>query len=295
MSSTQARFKSTAEVVAALRAAGSHDPDPLLRNPDTLAHAFLGPRFSLMVRIPLLRRLLVRVVAHTLPGAYCFHTARTRHIDGIVREAATGGIQQLVILGAGLDTRAHRFRDLLAGIPVFEADYPATQARKRARAERLPGTGPVRYVPIDFNHQRLEERLPAEGYDSALRTLFIWEGVSMYITPEAVDQVLAFIRANAPDGSLLVMEYVFRSVVEGTCTLYGAPEATRYVAKRGEPYVFGIPEGAVEGFLAERGLRLRSDLSGEALERAYLADETGRTHGRVHAYASLALAELTGA
>src|SRR5581483_10747158 len=112
-------------------------------------------------------------------GLYEHHHVRTRHFDAIVRDELAAGVEQVVVLGAGLDTRAYRFADALAGRPVFEVDLPATQAWKRARLEAALGRIPdgVRYVGVDFLRDRLDERLAAAGFDRARRALFTWEGV----------------------------------------------------------------------------------------------------------------------
>ena len=286
--------KSTAEGVAALRAAGALESDPVLRNPDSVAGKLLGLKFKLLVGIPPLRKMMVKTVNRKLPGTYHFHVARTKHIDAALRAAAGEGTGQVVILGAGFDTRAIRFRELLAGVPVFEVDFPGTQALKQRRVRGLleRQSNAVRFVPVDFNTDDLEERLVTNGYDTSKKTFFIWEGVSMYISSEANDQIFAFVRNSSPTGSFLIFEYVFQSLIDGSSTHYGAQESRAYVAARGEPYVFGIPEGTAGDFLKERGLELVSDFTGARLEQEYLSDESGNAHGKVHAYSSVALCRV---
>lgn len=294
MTEERTKAKSTAEGVAAVRAAGTYEKDPVLRNPDTMARQILGPKFKLFTGFPLLRKIMVRTVKKKLPGTYYFHIARTKHIDAALVEALDGGAQQVVILGAGFDTRAFRFRDRLAGITTFEVDYPGTQAVKQQRAARLVAQHPgaVRFVPVDFNVDSVGDELAKAGYDKAKKTFFIWEGVSMYITAEANDQVFAFVHDNAPAGSGMIFEYVFQSLVDGTSTHYGAVEGREYVAARGEPFIFGIPEGTVGDFVTRRGFELVSDLSGPELDRRYLADASGNVLGQVHAYASVATCRI---
>ncbi len=117
------------------------------------------------------------------PGVSGFLAARDRYIDDILQTFLDEGIQQLVILGAGYDSRAYRFN--LTGVKTFEVDHPATQEDKLAKVQALFGKIPkhVIYVPVDFNTQSLEERLLACGYNPAGKTLFIWQGVSMYVKP----------------------------------------------------------------------------------------------------------------
>ena len=121
----------TAEGVAAWRAAGNREPDERIRNPDYMAVSFLGWKLRLIAGFKPLTALALRTFQKRVPGGYYFHIARTKHIDEMLERAIGGGIQQLVILGAGYDSRPYRFARQLEGVRVFEVDQPATQARKK--------------------------------------------------------------------------------------------------------------------------------------------------------------------
>ena len=110
-------------------------------------------------------------------------TIRTRFIGEALERAIVGGATQVVILGAGFDSHAYRCQELLAPVRVFEVDRPATQALKRQRVNDVLGGPPVNltYVAIDFQHEDLPDVLTRHGYDSAQRTFFILEGVTMYL------------------------------------------------------------------------------------------------------------------
>ena len=132
---------------------------------------------------------------------------RTAAIDDGVRSAIARGAKQLVILGAGYDGRAWRLPDL-AGVTVFEVDHPATGADKRARVAALPpAIGTVRFVAIDFEKESLDTVLQAAGHDRSVPTCWIWEGVVMYLTREAVGATLAAIAGRSAAGSTLVVNY----------------------------------------------------------------------------------------
>jgi O-methyltransferase involved in polyketide biosynthesis len=107
------------------------------------------------------------------------------------------------------------------------------------------------------------------GYDYSQKTLFIWEGVSMYITPEAVDQTLSFVVTNSIKGSGIIFNYCFQSLVDGTCTLFGAEKFRKYVMKKEEPILFGIEEGKTESFLKSRGFSHVKDATGKELQKLY--------------------------
>lgn len=132
---------------------------------------------------------------------------RTAAIDQAVRDAIAGGATQLVILGAGYDGRAWRLPEL-KGVRVFEVDHPATQSEKRAHASQLPAAqGEIVFVPIDFEQDSLEEVLKRAGHDRSSRTCWIWEGVVMYLTHEAVHATLAAIAGRSATGSTLIVNY----------------------------------------------------------------------------------------
>jgi methyltransferase (TIGR00027 family) len=132
---------------------------------------------------------------------------RTVAIDEAVRESIARGARQLVILGAGYDGRAWRMKEL-AGVTVFEVDHPATQGEKHAHLGELPpAMGPVSFVATDFERESLDAVLERAGHDRSLPTCWIWEGVVMYLTREAVRTTLASIADRSARGSTLIVNY----------------------------------------------------------------------------------------
>jgi methyltransferase (TIGR00027 family) len=210
------------------------------------------------------------------PGVNGFLVARDRYIDDVLQNFINAGIQQLVILGAGYDARAYRFD--LTGIKVFEVDHPATQADKLAKLQLIFGKAPehVTYVPIDFNTQTLSAGLLACGYDPKRKTLFIWQGVTMYLTPEPVDTTLSFVVNNSAKGSAVVFDYIYRSVLDAQ-KHSEVKGMRRYRFMTGEGLTFGIPEGTVETFLKERGFRHVNDINADDLKACYF---NGKNAGR---------------
>jgi methyltransferase (TIGR00027 family) len=129
---------------------------------------------------------------------------RVAFIDAVLAERA---LRQVVIVGAGLDTRAYRL-EALTGARVFEVDHPDTQAFKRRMAPRLGlPLAELRYVPMDFRRDALDDALLAHGFDCAQPTLWIWEGVVMYLDAHAVDATLAALRRLSAPGSTLLLHY----------------------------------------------------------------------------------------
>ncbi len=213
------------------------------------------------------------------PGVGEFIVARERYIDDVLRGFLDNGLQQLVILGAGYDSRAYRFDRLRDHVKVFEVDHPATQTDKLAKLRTVFGTIPeyVTYVPVDFNTQTLDERLPESGYDPNLKTLFIWQGVTMYLTAEEVDDTLKFIIQHSAPGSAIVFDYIYRQVLDGIQKHGEISNMRRYRFMTGEGLVFGIEEGVVETFLKKRGFSQVCDMNANDLKQAYF---TGRNAKR---------------
>ncbi|MET0593861.1 MAG: class I SAM-dependent methyltransferase [Polyangiaceae bacterium] len=132
---------------------------------------------------------------------------RTLVIDEAIRQAVTRGARQLVILGAGLDGRAFRLREL-ERVAVFENDHPATQSFKKERASALVRAAQsVTFVSIDFEKETLEERLASSGFRMDLPTAWVWEGVTMYLTHEATRATLRSLARAALGEATLIVNY----------------------------------------------------------------------------------------
>jgi methyltransferase (TIGR00027 family) len=284
---------STAEGAAALRAAGARDRH--LRGPDRLAERLVpaGPRVTALVKVPLLRAVAPRLAEALMPGSYWYELARVRHMDDLLREELAAGARQLVILGAGLDSRAHRLAHRLAGVTTFEVDHPTAGLFKRERVRRVFGALPrrVRYVDADLNTGGLATALRAAGHSRELRTVVLWSGVSPYLQPEGVRAVLAWVSGQTAPGSALVFDYVLREALDGSTWFYGARELRQRVAATGEPLVFGIPRGSCAALLADHGLQLISDHGPEDLERRHLL-RGERLAGRPYGFVSIAHARV---
>jgi methyltransferase (TIGR00027 family) len=253
----------TAEATAIIRAAESAKPEGERICCDPYAKYFINPRYRNIGRPRRLTRFMMWLAMdRRYPGITTEVVLRTRYIDDYVRECVGGGIRQLVILGAGYDSRAYRIDGLKGNVNVFEVDHPATQKLKTERLKGIPGSFPdhVVHVSIDFHREKLDRRLSEIGYDKKLKTLFIWEGVAMYITAEAVDETLAFVVNNSGQGSSIIFNYLVEPVGDGPSdpemswwTLKNRQKWLEYAERIGEPFTFGIPEGGIEEFLCCRG------------------------------------------
>ncbi|MBN1310714.1 MAG: SAM-dependent methyltransferase [Anaerolineae bacterium] len=264
------------------RACATREKDERFRGPDYLAELFMPPIPNILLNIPILRKLCMGKLFPT--GIHEYVLARTRAFDEAFVNALDDGISQIVVLGAGMDTRALRFQDRNKGTMIFELDIHATQHYKREVLERKKVVLPPElvFVPIDFNKQRLADVLIEAGYQQGQKTLFLWEGVTMYLEAEAVDGTLAFIRTGVAEGSVVVFDYVRASVLRYENTLYGEDDIRGTVARAEEGWIYGIEDGAIEDFLAERGFKLLSHYLPSDLEAAYLTADDGTRFGRIN-------------
>lgn len=250
-------------MVAAARAFGAREPVESVRNPDWLAEKLLGPEeLQLIADHPIAAALGQEYQTgrqnSTVVGLSNMMLVRTRFIDERMERALKDGAQQVVILGAGLDTRAYRFQELLAGRRVFEVDYHSTQELKKRRIQEALGSLPenVVFVEIDFKRDALLDVLRAAGYQSGEKTFFIWEGVSVYLPEESVRETLRTIASNSAPGSSLVMDFVGRISIEALEKFPNHPQSELTNAW-GEPWIFGVPDGQERRFFEECGLELR--------------------------------------
>ncbi len=256
------RSSRTAEHVALFRALETVRPGGgLFRDPP--ARRLLPRRHRTVIalsRLPGVHGALVRYIDRRWSGGpRASAVVRTRLIDEWLAGALTapGGARQVVLLGAGFDSRAHRAPP---GATYFEVDHPATQATKRRRLGRAARPGVV-FAPADLAADDLGAVLRAAGFDPALRTVVIWEGVTNYLDAASVDATLRGLAALCPAGSTVVFTYVDRGVLDGTATFAGAAEWHEAVRREGEPWTFGLDPAEVPAYLADRGLRLVEDLS----------------------------------
>jgi methyltransferase (TIGR00027 family) len=271
----------TAAATAFLRALAAHDPRDEIRGKDDLAEIFLDEEQRRPLTDPAVR---AWVMQHQLaPGAYEFILARTAFFDRIFAEALRDNTPQIVLLGAGYDSRPYRFRELIQATRLFEVDAPPTQQRKRACLQRagIFISPHINFVPIDFETDNLREVLITADLDRESRTLFIWEGVSYYLSAAAVDNVLACVTALAPAGSSLGFDYA--AISADVLSDVGVQEFRKLMQTRhaDEPTRFYLRAGAIETFLSERGFQIIDHLTAADMNDRYLAPQRYTDSGRV--------------
>jgi methyltransferase (TIGR00027 family) len=238
---------------------------------DPYAEYFLGPFYQRLRKYPLLSKAYGWLGKTRFPGLSGGILARARYIDERLAASLDEGIEQLVILGAGNDTRAYRLGAKAEGLAVFEVDHPSTQQAKLAKLHTLFGTIPphVAFVPVDFCRDDLGAQLCAAGYHPSKKTLFIWEGVIYYLNAAAVDALLTFVTGNSGNGSSILFDYFPPSVIDGTSEHREARNLRKRVARFGEPFTFGIDDREIEQFLQDRGFHEMEVVGAAACKKAW--------------------------
>jgi methyltransferase (TIGR00027 family) len=285
----------TAEHNALFRALDSFRPprDRLIDDP--LAGGFLGFPLSLVHRlaaVPGIRTFVPWFIDRRWPGVRTAVVARTRLIDDTIARLLADGVEQLVVLGAGFDSRAWRIPGLRSAA-VFEVDHPATQAAKRQALDRAGvAHDHVRFVPVDFACDDLASRLTAAGYLETRHTLFLWEGTTNYLTEPAVDSTLRWC-ARAKPGSILLFTYVHSDIITKPGSFAGSDRLFASLERFGERFTFGIHPDDLAAFLSKRGLSLESDLSCPEFRARYYGDAARAIRG--HEFYRVAVARISGA
>jgi len=272
----------TAAYICFSRGCATREKDPHFRGPDHMAELLFPPLARLTLNFSPLRKLLMRQMFP--PGIYEYVLARTKVMDAVFEEALKAHLAQIVLLGAGFDTRALRFAGQNRGTRVFELDVVTTQQAKIEvlRKKKIPLPEELIFVPIDFDHQALFEVLSKAGFRDGQKNLFLWEGVTMYLSAQAVDGTLDFIQQRSAPGSRLAFDYLYASVLRRENRYYGEQGIFETISKTGEGWTFGLEEGEIGPFLESRGFEIVTHYTPTDLEKLYLTAEDGTLHGRVN-------------
>lgn len=238
------------------------EAEPRYHTRDHLAEYFIPWGNWLLLKF--FPALLHRRADEKYPGCIPLLIARTNTYDMLMEKtlAADKEISQVVILGAGFDTRFYRLsfpkdRELR----LFEVDAIPTQTRKRQVLATLStnlftsGRAPssIDYVAVNFDVDSIESALlRTSRYNKRAKTLFIWEGVTMYLQPESIDEVLSFIKRGSAPGSVLACDIVYRECITGG-KKYNMTKVASEAVKVAEPWKFGVNEGGVRDWIATHG------------------------------------------
>ena len=238
-------------------------------------------------------KLSVLITKKFAPGFHEHLISRTRFIDELIEKSTASEAEQYVILGAGYDLRAYRL-DLPPTLKVFEVDQPEVQLRKRAKLPKnIPNSENVTYVGVDFNHQTLKEQLLNAGFDQNKPTVFTLEGVSQYITKDAINSTFEELaELTQKTGTTLFISYVDKLLHENpkACFGEGYPKAEkkaetimRLASKVGEPWISFYTAEEIQDMLAQYGFSIIENKTLSDLNSLYFGP-VGRTLPEDHIF-----------
>jgi methyltransferase (TIGR00027 family) len=208
----------------------------------------------------------------TIPGIKLHYALRKRYLEEIARDALREGLRQVVIIGAGFDTLALRLHETFSETNFLEIDHPATQRIKKLVVENNRSSKHnLQFISLDLAHGNLETSLlSSPDYHSELDTLFIAEGLLMYLTPAEIDRIFQFVRSH----SGLKSRFAFTFMETQSDGRIGFRESSRavdaWLRLRGEAFMWGSKRALIGGFLAARGFTVRQVVTSETLRSSYL-------------------------
>ncbi len=283
----------SAQAIAFLRALAAKEFQSGIWGSDYLAENFLNPNFIQLLGNP--NDLQAVKEKFLTPGMYNQSIAKTVFFDRVFKEALNENCPQIVFLGAGYDTRAYRFHDLIDNTRIFELDIQTTQQRKKERLLKASIHVPdqLTFVTINFNTDSIKDVLVGAGYDMTQKTLFIWEGVTYYLNPEVVDNTLKVVKLKSPPGSTIAFDYSRYS--REMKKVNGVRETVGFMKSvfSEEPTFFKISESKTESFLLKRGFKMIEHYTPKDIENNILTSKDGISLGKTNPLICFVLASVT--
>lgn len=288
----EAMTSRTAEMTCLLRAASYYESISQYRCNDVIAPILIPKYFKPLLQLRIGRFILKNKIAPK--GMYEYVIVRTKYIDEVFMKAMEKGFDQILIFGAGFDSRGIRLNKEEARTIIFEIDAPKTQEAKINQLKKRKITIPhnVVFIPVDFNKEVVRDKLTSKGFRKNKTTLFVMEGLLMYLNDEAVEETFKLISEYAGPGSEIVFDCVYASVIRRENLYNGEAEVFERVKKAKEQWTFGIEKGEIKSFLDKFQIRLIEQLDSEELEQRYFTDDTGNRIERINGTHCLVFADL---
>jgi methyltransferase (TIGR00027 family) len=284
-----------AEGIALQRMAESKLPEDIRIFFDPYAVRFIDPaKLAWAQEHPLEVRAMVEALDRQTPGWNNSIRARVRYFDDVAGDAPRKGFTQMVLFGAGYDTRAYRIDAIRDHVRVFEIDRPDTQKKKTAVLEAIFGNLPdhVSFIPYEIDEGNTWADLQSAGYSKEKKTLFILEGLVMYLPMPVVEVLLREIAGHAGAGSTVLFDFIPPSIADGSSDAEGGRAIRDFTIAIGEPLRSGFAAGDVVPFLAGLGFENVQIISSPAYAKMYY---TGKNAERkVSGLLSFAYATVAG-
>ncbi|MBO9200930.1 MULTISPECIES: class I SAM-dependent methyltransferase [Niastella] len=263
----------TAQYMALFRALETTQPANKRLFKDPYAVSFLDGKLNWVARLSFLsfvRNYVQNTIHNKIPGALTSGIARTRYIDDLLQQTVQHNIQQVIILGAGFDTRALRL-DYLSTIPVIEIDHPNTARKKTTILKKTLGQLPnhIHYWQLDFNKESLQELAVREKLDFSIPTTIIWEGVTNYLDAQAINNTFAFASQFATN-SYIIFTYVHQQVLDAPESFFGAEKLLQDLDAIEERWTFGFDPEQLSAYLQQYNFVLLEDSGASNYRDKYL-------------------------
>jgi methyltransferase (TIGR00027 family) len=270
----------TAIITASLRALSNYEPSPEARCNDDFAEYFLPPD-----RKAALGTLGSReAIKKAIPGGMLEYViARTRYFDAVVLDGLLSGCGQIVSLGAGFDSRSIRFKDQLQRARVFELDAQPTQDYKlqKLRENNIGMPANVSFIPTNFETDDFMHLLCTSGFDENVRTLFLLEGLTFYLSHASIKQTLHSLRVHSAQSSRVCFD--FQTILKDADLIDTGLED--------EQIKFAIKTSGIDNFAESNRYRVIEHIDANEMERRFLALPDGKLWGRIAPIMNILLME----
>ncbi|RFS24831.1 class I SAM-dependent methyltransferase [Chitinophaga silvatica] len=280
--------------MATFRAIESTKPETERLLFDPYAVNFLSGFHRFLIKlcqIRFIRSFFINYIQYNWPGTYTAGIARTRLIDDMLMEAVVKeGINQIIILNARFDTRAHRL-NIAKRVNFVEIDHPQLQRVKKAVMHPYTNEKaiPVDYLELDLNSERLADVMPSPLLPKHYKTLFIWEALTTNHELQEAEAIFEYLK-DFPSGTQVIFTYVNKSVFEKPAENFGFLQINSLLKKVGEEWDFGLNPAELPLFMAQRNMKVRYDGGAADYRATYFGDASANMKG--YEYFRLVRAEV---
>jgi methyltransferase (TIGR00027 family) len=247
-------------------------PEDLRIFSDPYARHFLDPAVLAWARDhPAEAKAIGDEIERKMPGWSNAIRGRIRYFDDVVRNGPRDGFSQLVIMGAGYDTRAYRIGSLDDRVRIFEIDRTKTMERKTQVLATIFGQLPdhVRFIPMDMAERNCWQALRQAGWSAEAKTLFLLEGLVMYLHRGEVTNLLSGIAQHAGAGSAVLFDFLPRSLADGSSAAEGGQNIRAWTFRIGEPILSGFADDEVVPILTDLGFSGVQVISSRSFAKMY--------------------------
>ncbi|HOO32924.1 MAG TPA: SAM-dependent methyltransferase [Thermotogota bacterium] len=284
---TEKRFENKSSRTAAwtctCRALSYHEKDSHYKSGDYIAPTLLPNFLRLLIKATFVRKLFKNIFIPT--GMYEYVIARTKYFDSVLERAIKNDFEQIFIFGAGFDSRGIRFFSDNLNTKVYELDAPNTQSAKINQLEkrRIKIPPNLVFVPIDFNKESLKAKLMTSEFRKDKKTLYMLEGLTMYLDQGGIDSTFKIIDEFSAADSEIVFDYIQLSVLKKENVLYGEKDIYETVKNANEAWRFGLDTEQIESFLETYHFNTIENLTSADLEDRYFKDLKAKRNGKINA------------